>query len=201
MCKALSTIKLMLVVGFITGVLLASSAASAEYWAVDTHKKGAQNISFNGSLNRLSSDNDYFDNALWLGSLNVNYGYFVANNLTIGAQGGLLYFKVESGDLDGVALTLSPFIKYSFARKDSNLIPYIGVKVTGAYGKADEGSGNQDMTGWGGGAFAGLEVMFNQNSSMFVEYNFSYTQFNIDGLDEELKLYQNGLMVGVSLYF
>lgn len=202
MWRSFSTVKLMLGICLVSGTLLLfSSVASAEYWAVDTHKKGSQTISFNGSFNRLSSDNDFIDGAIWLGSLNVNYGYFVADNLSIGGQVGLLYFKLDDGDLDGVAATVAPFIKYSFTRKDSNLIPYIGAKIIGAYGKADTGGSSEDMTGWGAGVFAGLEVMFNQNASMFVEYNFSYTQYNIDALDEDLKLYQNGLMVGVSLYF
>ncbi len=129
-----------------------------------------------GGTGYFDTSNDNFKQTFVL--LAPGAGYFVANNVTIGASLPLLHFRSKGGGFEGHSTTagFTPFARFYFGK--ANVKPYLQgqfgfltstSKSSGSFGTPSSSSSG---TFTYGGA-AGLAFFLNEHSSLDVSLNYT----------------------------
>jgi hypothetical protein len=177
-------------------IAASSTAAFAQSGAEQTHNKGSQKIAFGANYSSTTSydretkewSGDYF---YQLG-VQFSYGYFVGDGWELGVAANGTNSWTNRSDTSWGTLAVLADIRYYFVG-ESDWIPYVG----GAIGFQRAGSGDQWTTGATGGGILGVEYLFADNASLFMEYDPSVSSRS----DSSSNTFEHRLLFGLNFYW
>jgi len=144
---------------FTVGCLAFAGAANAAVQQGDTELDALGTwLSENGE----DGGDDY--DALFLGA---SIGYFVTDNIQVGATAMLMSLEIGSSDTD--AYGIGAKAKYHFM-PTNQWVPYVGGQIMWVDSDSDSGTYDGDGTLWG--PVAGLRYELNAYNDFFVEYQY-----------------------------
>lgn len=176
----------------IIGSLVCLAALSTTLTAHARLEKGTQELGVQGSLD-LDAADDYQL------KLDLSYGYFMYDDVEVGAQLG-----VSASD-SYKNLDLGGFVEYNF-NNESRWVPFIGAAAAiGSSSFSDEGSDLgvdlEDATAFNVDLSLGVKAFINDNvavSGKFIQ-TFSTDDIHFDG--EEAKDSASSILIGTRFYF
>lgn len=155
-------------------------------------EEGTQELGVQGSLD-LDAADDYQLN------IDVSYGFFIRDNIEVGAQ-----FGVSASD-SYKNFDLGGFAEYNFNNNESRWVPFVGAAA--ALGSSsfdnnnDVGVDLEDATALNVDLSFGLKAFINDNvavSGKFIQ-TFSTDDIHFDG--EEAKNSATSILIGTRFYF
>ncbi|HMO51327.1 MAG TPA: outer membrane beta-barrel protein [Kiritimatiellia bacterium] len=169
----------------IVALLIAASMMTASAHAAAI-AKGTKELRLNGGINFESPYGTDF-------TLNLGYGYFIADYLQLG---GLLGFS--DNDLI-TSLALGGFVEYNF-ETETNIIPFVGSQLRYLYSDIDLGKGASNSA-LALGVYVGSKLFITDNLAISGRFLFEVATDDVYIEEKRANDVDYGIDFGLSYYF
>lgn len=177
------------------GVLLLSAPAFAKDIGAGTVEvAGTANLGYQ-STDIEVKDGPTTDQSSW--GINLNSQYYFMPNVAAGLL--LMYDSVDVDDVSVSDLAIGPIATYNFSMNEMVSLPVFGA-ITYNSISADEGSGREDLSGWGWVIGAGVKYFMNDYVSLNGTVDYGQVYYETDKTKRDIDQKGFEVFAGISVY-